>query len=134
MTTTTPPGKARVLIADDSAELTELYCLLINGEPDLQCVATLDSAAEFESTIERLRPNVAVIDLVMPGPSPFNVIRSASTRFPECRILAFSGNDDPHTRDRAFDCGAWALVSKHSPPTQLLEEIRRFTRPDQDRA
>jgi DNA-binding NarL/FixJ family response regulator len=118
-------SRTRVLLADDSPSITELYESLVGREDDLECVGTLDSASDLEGAITRLRPDVVVVDLTMPGKNPVEAIRDAAVRFPDCRFIAFSGYDDPQTRDEVLGAGACALVSKHDDPTRLVEEIRR---------
>lgn len=118
--------KTRVLLVDDAAEVADVYSRLLNRSADLECVGTRDTADELEAAIAALAPDVLVIDLTMPGRPPLEAIASVAARFPACCILAFSGHDDPQTRERVLDAGAWALVAKDYDPKRLLEEIRRI--------
>lgn len=115
----------RVLFIDDSKDIRDLYRRLLSREPDLECVATLESTVGLEETIQRTDAQVAVVDLVAPGRDSLDAIRSAAPAFPDCRIIAFSGHDDDATRHAALEAGAWALVSKHQHPLSLIGEIRR---------
>jgi len=65
-----------------------------------------------------------VLDLTMPGPDPVEAIRVLAERAPSCRVIAFSGYDDPETKDEVCRAGAWGLVSKHGEPRDLLRAIR----------
>jgi DNA-binding NarL/FixJ family response regulator len=79
----------------------------------------------LEGAIAQHAPDVVVVDLVGPGRDAMEAIASVSAAYPACRVLAFSGHDDPQTRRRAAEAGAWSLVSKHDEPLKLLLEIRR---------
>jgi two-component system response regulator DesR len=115
--------RIRVLFVDDTAEMRYAYEHLINGQPDMECVATMESAVGLEMAVREHRADVAVVDLV--GGDPWTAIRSTADQNPRCRVITFSGHDDPATRDRALLAGSSGLVSKHDDPSALLTEIRR---------
>lgn len=117
-------GKVRVLVVDDSAMLAETYCALLEREPGMACVGVLTSAAGLEEAVTRERPDVVVLDLTMPGPNPLDAVRALGERHPDVRVLAFSGHDDAQTEARAFDAGAWGLVSKHGDPRDVVRGVR----------
>ena len=66
-----------------------------------------------------------MVDLVTGGRDAMEAIAAAVDVHPDCRIIVFSGHDDPTTRDNAARAGAWTLVSKHDAPMTLIHEIRR---------
>ncbi|MFO0831527.1 MAG: response regulator [Phycisphaerales bacterium] len=115
----------RVLFADDSPDIVSLYARLIDGEADLVCVGTLFSAVHLEEAVRAADPHVAVVDLGMPGPDPLRVVAAIAPGRTGCQFIAFTGYDDAETRDRAFEAGFCALVSKHDHPLRVLEEVRR---------
>lgn len=117
--------KCRVLLVDDSADICELYRLMMNRTDDLECVGVRESADDLEADLQRTLADVAVIDLIGPGRNALEAIRSAAATNPRCRIIAFSGHDDEGTRDQVIQAGAWSLVSKHADVQELLDEIRR---------
>jgi DNA-binding NarL/FixJ family response regulator len=117
--------RTRVLIVDDSEDILDVYRRLIDTQPDLQCVAALESTVGVEDRAVEHRADIAVIDLIGPDRSAIDAIRGMAAQCPECRVIAFSGMDDEATCDQAFEAGAWSLVSKNDHPMRLLEEIRR---------
>lgn len=119
--------RIRVLIADDSPDIVELYEQLINGQDDLQCVIALNSARDLECAMEEYRPDAAVIDLTMPGPTPLTVVAALAPKYPHCHFVAYSGYDDSATRTRALAAGCVSVVSKGAHPLKLIEEIRRLS-------
>jgi DNA-binding NarL/FixJ family response regulator len=118
--------RTRVLLVDDSADIRDLYQRLINKQDDLECVATGDSTAGLEGVVRQHQADVAVVDLTGTGRDPLEAIRATQAVCPGCRIIVFSGHDDPDTVQRATQAGAGSLVSKHEHPMKLIEEIRRL--------
>ncbi|HYE03070.1 MAG TPA: response regulator transcription factor [Phycisphaerales bacterium] len=115
----------RVILVDDSPDITGLYRRLVDSEPDMCCVGTLGSATGLEQLARGSGADVVVVDLSMPGPEPLEAIRALVEQSPGCRVVAFSGYDDEQTASAAYSAGAWGLVSKHDSPEALLVAIRR---------
>ncbi len=118
------PPSISVLCVDDSADIRDLYRQLIDAEPDLRCVGTLEGAEGLVEEVVRTEPDVVLLDLTMPGPDPLSAVEELSRRRPETRVLLFSGYDDAETADAALDAGAWGLVSKHGDSDRVLAAIR----------
>jgi two-component system invasion response regulator UvrY len=116
--------RAGVLVVDDSGEIAGLYQRLINSEPDLVCVGTLHSADRLPEAVERLGPDVVLLDLTMPGTPPLVQLREVARRRPGARVLLFSASDDPATVEEGFDAGAWGLVSKYAAPEAVMHALR----------
>lgn len=121
-------GRVRVLCADDSIDMTRLLARLLDGEHDLTCVGVLASADELVAEAVRLRADVVVVDLTMPGLDPLEAVGSLGRVLPGVRVLVFSGYDDPATVDAVFASGAWGIVSKSDPPRAVVEAVRRVAR------
>lgn len=117
-----------VLIVDDSRDLVEVLRMVVNAEGDLHSVGAAFDGADMLQAIEQLRPQVAVVDLTMPGPAPLDAIREASRRFPQTRCIAYSGYDDPRTVEQARQAGAWGFVSKHGEISEIASAVRRVAR------
>jgi two-component system response regulator DesR len=114
----------RVLCLDDNADLVEVLRMTINSAGDMTTVACLTSAEHLLEEVRRTRPDVALVDLTMPGKQPLDAVREVAGEFPEVRTVAYSGYDDRETTDAALEAGAWALVSKHQPIGAVLAAIR----------
>jgi DNA-binding NarL/FixJ family response regulator len=110
---------------DDSADIADLYQRLINRQEDMECVGTMESTVGLEEAIGRSGAEVAVVDLVAKGRDSMEAIGASVDVHPDCRVIVFSGHDDPATREEAARAGAWSLVSKHDEPMSLIREIRR---------
>jgi DNA-binding NarL/FixJ family response regulator len=114
----------RVLCLDDNADLVEVLRLSIDSAGDMTTVACLTSADGLLEEVRRTRPDVAIVDLTMPGKPPLEAVREVAAEFPDVRMVAYSGYDDRETTDAALEAGAWALVSKHQPIGAVLSAIR----------
>ena len=121
--------KIRVTCVDDDHATRTLYAMIVRAEPDMECVATLASAAELLEHVAEERPDVVLLDLRMPGPEPLDVLRSSARTHPATRIVVFSGLDDPDVVAEATASGAAAFLSKDAPPETILQTIRRLGRP-----
>ena len=112
--------RPRVLLVDDNADLLETLHWLL--KPSCEVVALLtDSSAVLESVM-RLKPDVVVLDVSMPGVHGFDLCRQIKPITPETRIVFLTAFDDEDLRNLAFSVGAVALVTKHSVD-QLLVAI-----------
>lgn len=119
------PARTRVLCVDDSPDMAEMLVRLMRAQPDLEDAGALDSAEGIVDEVVRRRADVVVLDLTMPGPPPLGAIRAIADHVPSCRVIAYSGYDDPGTREAARRAGAWELVSKHGEPGDIIAAIRR---------
>ncbi len=120
-----PAPRTRVLCIDDSPDTIEVLARLVGGTPDMVSVGTLGSTERITEEVILRRADVAVLDLTMPGFAPLEAIGLLAERAPQCRVIAFSGYDDPGTREAARRAGAWELVSKRGEPTDIIDAIRR---------
>jgi DNA-binding NarL/FixJ family response regulator len=118
----------KVLMVDDTVDIAMLFRRLIDSQQDMSCVGLLHDAKQLEIEDERLQPDVVVLDLSMPGKPPINALRELSSKAEQPRVLAFSGYDDPSTKQKVFEAGAWGLASKNGDPRDVLEAIRQVHR------
>jgi len=118
-------GRTRVLCVDDSPDLADMLARLVGASPDMINVGTLGSAERIVEEVILHRADVVVLDLTMPGPDPLAAIGLLAKHAPKCRVIAFSGFDDPGTRQAVRCAGAWDLVSKRGEPNDIIVAIRR---------
>jgi len=117
--------RTRVLCVDDSPDTVDMLERLVGDAPDMVNVGLLNSAKRIADEVILRRADVVVLDLTMPGPAPLAAIGLLAERAPQCRVIAYSGYDDPETMEAARAAGAWELVSKRGEPTDIIEAIRR---------
>ena len=117
-------NRIRLLVVDDEARVRQGLRMRLALEPDLEVVG---EAADSETALHLallLRPDVVVIDLLMPGMDGLQAIRLLRTTLPASRVLAFSIRDELSTRRETAAAGAAAFVAKQDGPEHLLAAIR----------
>jgi EAL domain-containing protein (putative c-di-GMP-specific phosphodiesterase class I) len=118
----------RVLIADDDLELRSALAEVLSAEPTLQVIAI---AADAESAIElacRERPDIALVDVKMPGGGGLRVLGEVSACSPETRIIVLSAYEDRSTVLEMLRAGAVGYLVKGTSPEQIIEAIERAVR------
>jgi len=113
----------KIAIVDDHALVREGLNQFLNGRPEVEVVGT---AADGRSAVElagRLRPDVILLDMAMPGLDGLSAISQIRQSAPSTRILILSMYDDPEHTRAAIERGASGLVSKASPPDELIAAI-----------
>jgi NarL family two-component system response regulator LiaR len=121
MTTQTP---IRVLIADDHAVVREGLRALIEAKPDMELVGEAEDGVEVVLLARSLKPDVILLDLVMPRMDGIEAIREIRQGNPDARILvltSFTGDDKVFP---AIKAGALGYLLKDSSPQALIQAIR----------
>ena len=114
----------RLLVVDDEARVRRGLRMLLTSEPDLDIVGEAgDGVAALHLALE-LRPDVVLMDLLMPGTDGLQVTRMLQAAVPASSIVAFSVRDGVSTRRAAASAGAAAFVGKQEGPERLLATIR----------
>lgn len=114
----------RVLLADDHAVLRAGLRVLLNSEPDLQVVSEAGDGAEALKVIEETRPDVVVLDLMMPHVKGLDIIEKIAQQYPETRVLVLTMHAETQYIRRVVQAGGSGYVLKSSADTELIEAIR----------
>jgi two-component system invasion response regulator UvrY len=114
----------RVLIVDDHPIVVSGCKALLTVEPTMEVVDAADGEAGYAAYFAQ-RPDVAVIDINLPGVSGFELCRRILRRDPEARLIIFSMNDDPVFAARAIEAGAKGYIAKNDDPLLFAEAVRR---------
>jgi DNA-binding NarL/FixJ family response regulator len=113
----------RVLIVDDHPIVITGCRALLETDPRVEVLEAQDGAAGFAAFLDE-RPDVAVIDINLPGLSGLELLRRIRERAPEARLIVFSMNDDPVVAARAIEAGAKGYIAKNDDPTLFAEAVR----------
>lgn len=113
----------RVLLADDHDMVREALCRVIDGQDDIQIVAAARDGQEAVALAEKHEPDVAAIDLSMPGLSGEEAIRRIVAQRPETRVLALSMHEDWARVRSALQAGATGYVVKSAAFRELIAAI-----------
>jgi two-component system, NarL family, invasion response regulator UvrY len=113
----------RVLLVDDHAVVRTGFRLLLQSHPEVSVIAEAESGEAACQLHAELSPDVAVIDIAMPGMGGLEAVRRIRARNDQARILTLSAHDDPMHARRSLQEGALGFLSKRSAPEALLEAI-----------
>jgi two-component system, NarL family, response regulator NreC len=114
----------RVLIVDDHAVVRAGLRLMIDAEDDLEAVGEAGSAREAVFQARATKPDVILLDVVMPDQSGLDVLPTLLHEHPETRVLVLSMQDDPQYVRQAFASGASGYVLKEAADTEVVAAIR----------
>lgn len=118
----------RVLIAEDEPLIRDLVVEIVREEPDMALAAAVANADEAIAVAREARPEIALLDVRMPGgggPRAAREIRKAS---PGTRIVVLSALGDRTTVDEMLRAGAVSYLLKGTPVDEITEAIRRVAR------
>ena len=116
----------RVLIAEDMHMIRGALVALISLEPDMEVVAELERGDEILATARRVRPDVAVLDIDLPGLDGLSAAAQLHDAVPECRTLVLTGLSQPGNLLRALHAHARGFIVKDAPADKLADGIRRI--------
>ena len=114
----------RVLIVDDHAVVRAGLRLLLDAEPDMEVVGEAGSIDQAIFEARALKPDVILMDVVMPGRSGIEGSPAVLHEAPEAKLLVLSMQDDPSYVREAFAAGASGYVLKEAADTELVAAIR----------
>ncbi|HEY6948101.1 MAG TPA: response regulator transcription factor [Gemmatimonadales bacterium] len=114
----------RVLVADDHAVVREGIRHVLEREPGFEVVAEAANGSEVLPLAQRHRPDVAVLDISMPGESGIQVAAQLRQRLPETRILILSMYDNAEYVLESVRAGAHGYILKDTAATELRRAIR----------
>jgi two-component system response regulator DesR len=115
----------RLLIADDQALVRGALVALLSLEPDLEIVAEVGRGDEVVPAARRTRPDVALLDVEMPGLDGIAAAAALRAALPACRVLMVTTFGRPGYLRRAMGAGASGFVVKDTPARQLADAVRR---------
>jgi two-component system, NarL family, response regulator DesR len=114
----------RVLIAEDMHMIRGALVALLRLEPDIEVVAELDRGDVIVETALKTRPDVAVIDIDLPGVDGLSAAASLRERLPSCQALVLTGLSQPGNLLRALKAHVKGFVLKDAPAPELANAIR----------
>ncbi|HKB31733.1 MAG TPA: response regulator transcription factor [Streptosporangiaceae bacterium] len=115
----------RLLLADDQELIRSALAALLALEEDFEVVATVGRGDEVAAAARAHRPDVALLDIDMPGLDGLAAAGVLAHEVPECRSLIVTTFGRPGYLRRAMESGACGFVVKDAPAEQLADAIRR---------
>jgi two-component system response regulator DesR len=115
----------RILLADDQTLVRTALAALLSLEPDFQVVAEVGRGDEVVAAARAHQPDVAMLDIEMPGLDGLAAAAALRVEMPTCRVLICTTFGRPGYLRRAMEAGALGFIVKDAPGEQLADALRR---------
>ncbi|MEA1977458.1 MAG: response regulator transcription factor [Chloroflexota bacterium] len=114
----------RLMLVDDHEVVRSGLRMLLEGEPDVEIVGEFGLAKEALASLERLKPDVVVMDIGLPDLSGIDAAREVKRLREETAVVALTIHEDEEYFFKMLDAGASGYVPKRAAPEELLTAIR----------
>ena len=114
----------KVLVVDDHAVVRSGLKLLLDGQDDIEVVGEAGDARTAVFEARSAKPDVILLDVVMPGASGIEVTPQLLHEHPEAKVLILSMQDDPRYVREAFEAGAAGYVLKEAADSEVVAAVR----------
>lgn len=118
----------RVLIAEDMHMIRGALVALLSLEEDMEVVAELERGDAVLEAALRTRPDVAILDIDLPGLDGLTAAQELHRRLPECRTMVLTGLSQPGNLLRALTVHVRGFIVKDAPAEALADGVRRVFR------
>ncbi len=118
-------GVKRILIVDDHPLMRKGLALTLEAEPDLVVCGQVESAEEALGAFEEVAPDMAIVDISLPGMSGLELIKHLHMLNPELGILVVSRHEETLYAERAIRAGARGYVMKLEAGKVIVQAVRR---------
>jgi two-component system, NarL family, response regulator DesR len=115
----------RILLADDQELIRSALAVMLGLEDDFEVVATVGRGDEVVDAARAHRPDVALLDIDMPGIDGLAAAGVLAQELPQCHSLILTTFGRPGYLRRAMESGAYGFVVKDAPAEQLADAVRR---------
>ena len=116
----------RTVVVDDHAVVRSGLKLLLEREPGIEVVGEAGNAKDAVFRARALKPDVILLDVVMPGQSGIDVLPSLLKESPTTKVLVLSMQDDPSYVREAFAAGASGYVLKEAADEEVVAAVREI--------
>lgn len=121
-----PTGKTRVLLVDDHPLTRHGMKALISQQPNLEIVGEADSAPRALELVEKLKPNLAVVDITLRSTNGIELTKGMRAQSPDLQVLIVSMHDENLYAERALRAGAMGYLMKHEASEKIIAAIQRI--------
>ena len=118
-------AKRRIFLVDDHTILRDGLRCLLEAESDLCVCGEAENARTACDRIAATAPEIAIIDISLPGPDGIELVKDLRVRFPSLKLLMLSMHDEALYAERALRAGAMGYIMKQAPSEFLLRAVRR---------
>ena len=121
-------NEIRILICDDHAVVREGLRALITTEPDMTIAGEAGDGETAVAAFRELRPDVTLLDMVMPRMDGVEALKAILSEFPSARVLILTSFSEDEMVFPAIKSGALGYLLKDSSPEELIRAIRSVNR------
>jgi two-component system, NarL family, response regulator NreC len=118
----------KVLLADDHAILREGLRLVLDAQPGIAVVGEAEDGRQALEMVERLHPDVVVMDIAMPNLNGLEATRQIKRRFPQVRVVILTMHENQQYLVQIVKVGANGCVLKRSAGTELVTAVKAAAR------
>jgi DNA-binding NarL/FixJ family response regulator len=115
----------RVLLADDHSIVRAALARIVGDSGDIEVVAEAADGREAIRQVQQTRPDVAVMDISLPGVDGLEAVRRLRSAYPKLPILILTVHEEEQYEVRAIEAGAMGYITKRSAPELLVKAIRK---------
>ncbi|WP_308403804.1 response regulator transcription factor [Streptomyces rhizoryzae] len=115
----------RLLLAEDQGMMRGALALLLGLEPDMEVVSQVAAGDRIVAAALETRPDVALLDIELPGRSGLDAAADLRERLPSCKVLIVTTFGRPGYLRRAMEAGASGFLVKDGPVEDLAAAVRR---------
>src|SRR5262249_14989304 len=120
-----PSARKTIFIVDDHPIFREGLVSLVRRESDLTICGEADDARQALSSIERLKPDLILVDISLPGRSGLEIIKDVVASGLEAAVQAISMHDESLYAERVLRAGGRGYIMKQEGPERMLQAIRQ---------
>lgn len=121
-------NNTKVLLADDHAILRDGLRMVLQAQPDITVVGEAEDGRQALEMVERLHPDVVVMDIAMPNLNGAEATRQIKRRFPDVKVLILTMHENQQYLAQIVSAGAIGCVLKRSAGVELVSAVRAAAR------
>lgn len=119
--------KVSVVVADDHSIIRDAMSAVLDTDK-FELVGKAENGIELMALVDQNLPDIAVIDLEMPAMNGYKAISELHKKFPDVKLVAFSGFMTPPNQKKVISMGASATLSKGEPVSELIKALDKVSR------
>lgn len=116
--------KIRILLADDHTILRAGLKMMLNAQPDMEVVGEAQDGRYAIHEVQRLQPDIVLMDITMPGVNGIEATRQIKKLFPEVKVLVLTMHENDEYVFQTLRAGASGYMLKEAADTELISALR----------